>query len=117
AMGGAINTISRRPADEFGGEVRLAVGSYERTKIEGLVSIPVAEHLRFSIGGSQDWQRDGFIKNIGPSNDGGTIKRTYFEIQAEAELGDNTNAWLRYSRSNWDDTTGVGDRLSNLVTP
>ncbi|MFD3263422.1 TonB-dependent receptor [Phenylobacterium ferrooxidans] len=117
AMGGAINTISKRPADEFGGEVRLAVGNYERTKIEGLVSIPVAEHLRFSIGGSQDWQRDGFIKNIGPANDGGTIKRTYFEIQAEAELGDNTNAWLRYSRSNWDDTTGVGDRLSNLVTP
>ncbi|MES2722772.1 MAG: TonB-dependent receptor [Pseudomonadota bacterium] len=117
AMGGAINTISKRPSDQFGGEVRLAVGNYERTKIEGLVSIPVAERLRFSIGGSQDWQRDGFIKNIGPANDGGTIKRTYFEIQAEAELGDNTTAWLRYSRSNWDDTTGVGDRLSNLVTP
>ncbi len=117
AMGGAINTISKRPADEFGGEVRLMVGNYDHTKLEGLVSIPVAEHLRFSIGGSNDVQREGFIKNIGTANDGGTIKRTYFEIQAEAELGDNTKAWLRYSRTGWDDTTGVGDRLANQVTP
>ena len=62
-------------------------------------------------------RRDGFIKNIGAGNEGGSIKRNYFEIQAEAELGDKTTAWVRYSRTSWDDTTGVGDRWSNLVTP
>jgi len=117
AIGGAINMVSKRPADEFGGEIRAAVGNYERTKIEGVVSIPVAENLRFKIGGSQDWQREGFIKNVGTANDGASIKRTYFEVQMEAELGDKTDVYVRYNRSNWDDTTGVGDRLSNLVTP
>ncbi len=117
AMGGAVNTISKRPSHDFGGEIRAGYANYDRTKIEGTVSIPVAENLRFKIGGSQDWQREGFIKNLGDGNDAGTIKRTYFEIQGEAELGDNLNVWARYSRSNWDDTTGVGDRLANLITP
>ncbi|HEX5377273.1 MAG TPA: TonB-dependent receptor [Phenylobacterium sp.] len=116
AMGGALNTVSKHPSHEFSGEIRASYGNYEHGKIEGVVSIPVAEHLRFKIGGSQDEQREGFIKNAGSANDGGTIKRTYFEFQAEAELGDNATAWLRYSRTKWDDTTGVGDRLSNLVT-
>ncbi|MDO9430893.1 MAG: TonB-dependent receptor [Phenylobacterium sp.] len=117
AMGGAVNTISKRPSHDFGGEIRAGYANYERTKIEGAVSIPVAENLRFKIGGSQDWQRDGFIKNEGAANDAGTIKRTYFEIQGEAELGDNLNIWARYGRSNWDDAMGVGDRLVNQITP
>ena len=116
AMGGALNTISKHPAHEFGGEIRALYGNYDRTRVEGVVSIPVADHLRFKIGGSQDEQRKGFIENVGTANDGGTIKRTYFEFQAEAELGDNATAWLRYSRTSWDDTTGVGDRLSNTIT-
>jgi iron complex outermembrane receptor protein len=117
AMGGALNTISKRPSNEFGGEIRLGYGNFDRSKVEGVLSVPVADNLRFKIGGSQDWQRDGFINNIGGANDGATIKRTYFEIQAEAELGDNLDVWARYSRSNWDDSTGVGDRLANLITP
>ncbi|HVI31307.1 TonB-dependent receptor [Phenylobacterium sp.] len=117
AIGGAINQISKRPDQEFGGEIRAGYGNYERTKIEGVVSLPVAENLRFKVGGSQDWQRDGFIKNIGGGKDGATIKRTYFEFQVEAEPTEKLSIWARYNRSNWDDTMGVGDRLANLVTP
>lgn len=117
SMGGAINVVSKRPSDEFSGEIRGVVANYDRTLIEGVVSIPLAETLRIKVGGSQDWQRDGFVKNIGSGNEAGTIKRTYFEFQVEAELGENTEAWLRYSRTGWDDTMGVGDRLNNLITP
>jgi iron complex outermembrane receptor protein len=117
AIGGAINQISKRPSQEFGGEIRASYGNYDRTRIEGVVSIPVADNLRFKVGGSQDHQRDGFIKNIGTANDGATIKRTYFEFQVEAEPTEDLDIFVRYNRSSWDDTMGVGDRLSNLVTP
>ncbi|ODT87608.1 TonB-dependent receptor [Phenylobacterium sp. SCN 70-31] len=117
AIGGAINQISKRPSQEFGGEIRAGYGNYNRTKIEAVVSLPVAENLRFKVGGSQDHQRDGFIKNIGTANDGATIKRTYFEFQMEAEPTEKLDIFVRYNRSSWDDTMGVGDRLSNLVTP
>ena len=117
SMGGAVNTISKRPSTQFEGEVRGTVGNYEYTRAEGVVSVPVADNLRFKVGGSQEWQRQGFIENNGGANEGASFKRTYFEFQAEAELGDTVDAWLRYSRSNWDDSMGVGDRLANLVTP
>lgn len=117
AIGGAINQVSKRPSHEFGGEIRASYGNYDRTRIEAVVSLPVADNLRFKIGGSQDHQRDGFIENIGGANEGATIKRTYFEFQVEAEPTEDLDIFVRYNRSSWDDTLGVGDRLSNLVTP
>ncbi len=117
AMGGALNTISKRPDHEFGGEVRGVYGNYDRYRLEGVVSIPVADNLRFKIGGSKEKQTEGYINNIGGANEGATINRTYFEAQVEAELTEKATAWVRYSRTTWDDTLGVGDRLANLVTP
>jgi iron complex outermembrane receptor protein len=116
SMGGAINVISQRPAKDFSGEVRGLYGNYDHWRVEGAVSIPLADNLRIKLGGSQE-KADGFITNIGGANKGGSINRIYFEGQLEAELGDKTSIWLRYSRSSWDDTTGVGDRWSNLITP
>ena len=52
---------------EFGGEVRASYGNYEHGRIEGVVSIPATEHLRFKIGGSQDWQREGFMHQLNGS--------------------------------------------------
>jgi iron complex outermembrane recepter protein len=117
AMGGAINQVSKRPDYDFSGEIRAAVANYDYTRVEGVVSLPVAENLRFKVGGSQEWQREGFIENIGSANEGASIKRTYFEAQMEAELGEDVDVWVRYNRSNWDDSLGVGDRLANLVSP
>ncbi len=117
AIGGAINQVSKRPSKEFGGEIRAGYGNYDRTKLEGVISLPVADNLRFKVGGSQDHQRDGFIKNIGGANEGAKIKRTYFEFQVEAEPTEKLDIFVRYNRSSWDDTLGVGDRLANLTTP
>ena len=35
----------------------------------------------------------------------------------EAEPTEKLDIFVRYNRSSWDDTLGVGDRLANLVTP
>jgi iron complex outermembrane receptor protein len=117
AMGGAVNVISAHPSHDFSGEVRAEYGNFDHYRVEGEVSIPLADNLRIKLGGSKEKQDEGFIKNIGGGGDEGTINRTYFEGQLEAELGEKTSVWLRYSRTSWDDTTGVGDRMSNLITP
>jgi iron complex outermembrane receptor protein len=116
SMGGAINVISARPSKDFSGEVRVLYGNDNHLRTEGEVSIPLTDSLRIKLGGSHE-EADGFIKNEGSGNDGGSIKRNYFEGQVEGELGDKTSFWLRYSQTTWDDTTGVGDRWSNLITP
>jgi iron complex outermembrane receptor protein len=117
AMGGAVNTVSARPTRDFSGELRGVYANYDRYRLEGVVSIPLADNLRIKVGGSKDKQEQGFIRNIGSGNEGGNVNRTYFETQIEAELGEKTTAWMRYSRTSWDDTTGVGDRLANFISP
>jgi len=117
AMGGAINIISKRPAHDLSGEVRVEYGNYDHSRVEGVISVPVADNLRFKVGGGVEDQDKGFIKNVGTANEGGTIHRTFFETQVEGELGEKATFWARYARISWDDTTGVGDRLANTVTP
>jgi iron complex outermembrane receptor protein len=117
AIGGAVNTISQHPSHDFSGEVRAEYGNYDHYRVEGVVSIPLADNLRLKLGGSKEKQDEGFLKNEGSGGDEGTINRTYFEGQLEAEVTEKLSVWLRFSRTSWDDSTGVGDRMANMITP
>lgn len=117
AMGGAVNTLSAHPTHDFSGEVRAEYGNYNHYRVEGVVSIPLKDNLRIKLGGSKEKQTEGFIQNIGTGGTEASINRTYFEAQVEAELTEKISGWIRYSRTSWDDSTGVGDRLANQITP
>ncbi|MCC7269017.1 MAG: TonB-dependent receptor [Caulobacteraceae bacterium] len=117
AIGGALNVIAKRPSDIFKGEVRGMVGNYESWRTDAMVTGPIAEGLRFLIGGSLDRRNKGFIENVGPGEDVGKIKRWMFEAQLEADLGENVVARLRYSKFDWDDTFGVGNTFESVVSP
>jgi iron complex outermembrane receptor protein len=117
SIGGALNIIAKRPSDILEGEVRAAVGNYESWRTDALVSGPITEGLRFLLGGSLERRNKGFIENIGPAKDVGTVKRYMIEAQIEADLGENVVARLRYSKFDWDDTFGVGNTFETVVSP
>jgi len=61
ANGGSINFITRAPEDEFGGELEGAYGSFNTTRVQGHVNIPLGSATtRFAFIGSEG---DGFIRN------------------------------------------------------
>lgn len=114
SIGGAINVIAKRPATEFGGEVRGTLGDYGYKQLEGVVSIPINEAVRTKLGGIWTKQDDGYFENrAGGPSEGGVADDTFFELQVEADLGDSATAWLRYSTASWDQR----GRTSNVVTP
>lgn len=117
SIGGTMNVISKRPTEEFQGEIRGLVGNYESWRLDGLVRGPIAENLRFLVGGSIERRNQGFIENIGPARDTGELARYVIEVQLEADLGENTLARLRYSKFDWDDSYGVGNTLNSIITP
>ena len=117
SIGGTMNVISKRPTEEFQGEIRGLVGNYESWRLDGLVRGPIAENLRFLVGGSIERRNQGFIENIGPARDTGELARYMIEVQLEADLGENTLARLRYSKFDWDDSYGVGNTLNSIITP
>lgn len=117
SVGGALNIISKRPSEDFNGEVRAMVGNYDSYRLDALVSGPIVEHLRFLVGASLERHGEGYIKNDGPTRDTADIRRYTLEAQIEADLGDNTVARLRYTKFDWDDSYGVGNTLINNVSP
>lgn len=48
-VGGLINVRTKRPADEFGGQVTLTVGDYDLLEARGLIDIPLGEAWRTNI--------------------------------------------------------------------
>jgi iron complex outermembrane recepter protein len=111
SVGGAINVISKRPTDEFEGEVRATGGNYSYYRGEGLIRGPFTDSFRYLVGGYVEKRDEGFIKNRGPAEDGATSDRWMVEGQLEADLGDSAVARVRYTKFEWNDTYGVGNTL------
>ncbi len=98
SIGGTINVISPRPTNEWYGEVRGAYASYDRHVIEGVVSGPISENLRFRVGASSTQQDEGYFTNVtgGPS-EGDVTDAHYLEAQLEGEIGENFEFWIKGS--------------------
>jgi iron complex outermembrane receptor protein len=117
SVGGAINVISKRPTDDFEGEVRLTGGNYSYYRGEGLIRGPITDSVRYLVGGYVENRDEGFIKNVGPAEDGATSDRWMVEAQLEADLGENVVARVRYTKFEWHDTYGVGNTLNAEISP
>ena len=85
AIGGIINTQSKRPSDTLGGEVREEFGNYGYNKIEGTVTGPVGpiEGLTFRLSGIYESQDQGWFKNLAGKETGGVRHDPYVELQLQ----------------------------------
>lgn len=118
SIGGAINTISKRPTDAFSGEIRGSYGSYGRRVLEGTVSGPITEGLRFRLGASATKQDEGWFHNIAGGPDEGEIRdERYFEGQIEGDLGEHADFWLKAARGKYDNRSAPGGRTGGGLTP
>lgn len=62
-IGGAINLISRRPSDEYGGQLQVTTGSFDRSDVRASVDVPLSDTLRTRFSGV--WQnRDGTTDRV-----------------------------------------------------
>jgi iron complex outermembrane receptor protein len=105
AIGGAINAVSRRPTDELYAEVRTTLGNYGVYDVEGAVSGPIADGVRFRIAGNRFDQGQGYFQNVsGLKSEGGNGGFSYLEGQLDARLGPNVDAWIKFGAYTYDET-------------
>ena len=62
-IGGAINIVSAKPADELSGSSELQLGSSNRLYLRGTVNLPLTDTLKVRITASSK-QRDGYVRSI-----------------------------------------------------
>jgi iron complex outermembrane receptor protein len=68
ATGGSINLITRKPSQEFEGEVQGTYGNYNMRRVRGFVNTPLSDTVAARVVGYVE-KREGFTKNSVP---GGT---------------------------------------------
>ncbi|MBS0612015.1 MAG: TonB-dependent receptor [Proteobacteria bacterium] len=67
-LGGAINVVSKPPADAMGGQVQATTGRFNRADIQASIDLPISDKVltRFSVLRNS---RDGFVKRINAGDD------------------------------------------------
>jgi iron complex outermembrane recepter protein len=69
ANGGVVNFITERPTPDFEGSVRASYQSYDESRLQGILNVPLGENWALRANVSR-WERgEGFVENVVPGND------------------------------------------------
>jgi iron complex outermembrane recepter protein len=106
SIGGVVNTISKMPRDEFGGEARTYYGDYERYGVEGTVTGPITDWARFRINGGKYRQDEGYFENVALNSDEGDQpnNRDIIDILIDADLGESVELFLKAAWADYDES-------------
>ncbi|HEX4711161.1 TonB-dependent receptor, partial [Phenylobacterium sp.] len=119
SIGGAINIISKRPTEDFYGEVRASYQNYDHFILEAATSGPTAiPGVQFRLGANWEKQTGGWFHNVVPGqpDEGGIIDQQYVEGQLKMKFNDNFDGWMKLAWAQWhNDGGGPGSR--NGYTP
>ncbi|MEM9529733.1 MAG: TonB-dependent receptor [Pseudomonadota bacterium] len=105
SIGGAINVISSKPADEFGGKFGITAGNEGILRYQGFVTGPLSDTVsgKFTI---NHRERDGFVRNVILNKDQQDEDQTSLRGQLRW-TGDNSE-WLLSADWMEDDREDMG---------
>ena len=72
AVGGAIQYITRQPAERFQASVSASVGTFDRRDLQASLDLPITPELRTKITGAS-LRRDGFVNSLAIDRDYGDV--------------------------------------------
>ena len=105
AVGGAINVITKKPNNEWYGELGLDYSSHDTRSGHGVVNVPVIDGVLALRASGQIEESDGWIENVNPVGGGNDYDYKTGRIQARLTPNDRLTWDLAYSYS--DEETGM----------
>jgi iron complex outermembrane receptor protein len=105
SVGGAINIITKKPVNEFEGEVELGYSSFDTKRVQGVLNVPVIDGVLALRASGQYEESDGYIKNINAIGGGNDSKFYNGRLQARFTPIDDLTWDFAYSYS--DEATGM----------
>ncbi|HWA23283.1 MAG TPA: TonB-dependent receptor [Caulobacterales bacterium] len=107
-MGGAIQYITKKPADTYGARIKLATGSYNRFDTTAIVDIPLSETLKTKWTVAK-LTRDGYMKSV-------TVPMTFGsqnDLYAEGDiLWEPTSNFSFRVTPSWQDSENNGNPIT-----
>ncbi len=105
AVGGAINVITKKPDNEWYGELGLDYSSHNTRGGHGVLNVPVIDDVLALRASGQIESSDGWIENINPVGGGNDYDYKTGRIQARLTPNERLTWDLAYSYS--DEETGM----------
>ncbi|ARS27293.1 TonB-dependent receptor [Sphingomonas sp. KC8] len=82
SVGGAINVSTKKPVNQFEGELALDYSSFDTKRVQGALNVPIIDGILAVRASGQYEKSDGNIKNINPIGGGNDSKFYTGRIQA-----------------------------------
>jgi iron complex outermembrane receptor protein len=110
SIGGAINTISKRPSNEFESEIRTYARDYGQYGVEGTVSGPLTDWLRARVNLATYHQDDGYFENVSTGHFEGDQpnNREIADIHFEADFTEDLEGYLKIAWVDYEETRRTG---------
>jgi len=102
AVAGAINVITSKPEDEFGGKAAVTVGNEGILRYQGLVTGGITENLSGKLVINHR-EHDGFVQNTHRGVD--VQDEDYLSFRGQLRLDLDNSEWIM-SADTWDDDRG-----------
>ncbi len=99
SIAGTINSISKRPTEDFYGEVRVNIGNYGTHNFEAAFSGPISDTLRWRFAGYRNATSVGYFTDLyngkTESSQLGEGNYFYWEGQLEWDITPDLQGWLK----------------------
>ena len=91
ANGGAVNFITKGPSDETDGFVMARYGNFDEYRLQGAVSLPLAENFGVRVAGDI-WNRgEGTVEHVSGGQDLNEGSSNLFRLNAKWDVTENLN--------------------------
>jgi outer membrane receptor protein involved in Fe transport len=111
SMGGAVRIWTKRPAEEFGGNISATTGSFNRRDVKASLDLPLGDNLRTKWTGAS-LNRDGHVTSLTTGEDGGYIDQQVFRGDIEWDATENLSFRFNYLR---DENTHTEPRTQDAM--
>lgn len=107
SIGGAINFVSKKPSEEWSGDVIAELGNYDRRTLQGLISGQLTEKLGV-VAALSEIKRDGFQKDIKSGSDYDQVDNRYGTISFTHRTTDNWTNSVKFLNAREDYRPSAG---------
>jgi outer membrane receptor protein involved in Fe transport len=99
SMGGAVRIWTKRPAEEFGGNITATTGSNDRRDVKASLDVPLGDNLRTKWTAAS-MNRDGYIQSLTTGENGGYIDQDVYRGDIEWDATDKLSFRFNYQQDN-----------------
>lgn len=111
-VAGAINLISKKPGDSFGGSVGVEYGNYNSRQLSASVNLPLSDSLFGKISVNTQ-NRDGLVENRATGNDINELDGDAYRAQLFYEAGGSFSAQLALDGMDSERFSYTGDAVTD----